>query len=165
MHARTFKSMVLSILLYCGGPLVSIGVALAERTWHMAWTSAAAAGLNVVLNVALIPPFGLLGASVSTLTAYLVSASLLYRLSQRAYPIPYDLRVPAVVSAAAAVALAVGLALDATASAATWLPGVTAAKAAVFLGVAAVSLRLAQVSVGDLLARIVALRPAGRPTG
>ena len=138
--------------------IVSVGIALTGRTWHMAWTSATAAGTNLVLNLLLIPTLGILGAAVSTLAAYAVSASLLYVVAQRSYPIPYPLPPVAFVAALSGAVLAGGLAVDATLAAAAWSPAVTAVKLLGFWIVALVGLRLSHVSARALLGRLATLR-------
>ena len=151
---------VLALALAVNGlyQVVSIGVALAEQTWHMAWTSAAAAVINVALNLLLIPAIGIPGAAASTLFAYSVSAALLYRVAQRAYPIPYELRAPALVAAAVAIVLAGGLTLDASVPGATWSPAVSGAKLLVLLAVGFAAQRLLGTSPRDLVTRMVSLR-------
>lgn len=72
--------------------IVSIGVTITKKTKHVGWTTACAAGLNVLLNMLLIPRFGVYGAAFSTSFSYLVSASLLYRVAQSLYPLPYQLK-------------------------------------------------------------------------
>jgi O-antigen/teichoic acid export membrane protein len=69
--------------------MLSIATLVARRTELVAVTSVVAAGVNLVANVLLIPPFGFLGAGVATLTAYLASAIGLWLVAQRVYPIPY----------------------------------------------------------------------------
>jgi O-antigen/teichoic acid export membrane protein len=95
-----------------------------------------------VLNLVLIPPLGLLGASISTLTAYATSAALLYLLAQRVYPVPYDLRPAAALVVAGGAVLAFGLAADGYTSATPWSPASTGVKAVAFLALAALAFRL-----------------------
>ncbi|MFB1066320.1 oligosaccharide flippase family protein [Natrinema sp. H-ect4] len=51
-----------------------------------------AAGVNIGLNLLLIPPFGITGAALSTLAAYLVLAIAVFVYSQRLNRVPYELR-------------------------------------------------------------------------
>ena len=77
--------------------VVSIGTNLAQRTGAVAWTAISAAIANVALNLTLIPLWGIVGAGLASLAANLVSTSLLYMVSQRYYPIPYQpLRILAI---------------------------------------------------------------------
>ncbi|MGA7729792.1 MAG: oligosaccharide flippase family protein [Chloroflexia bacterium] len=70
--------------------MVALGANLAQRTGVVAWTALSAAVTNVALNVALIPLWGMVGAGLASLAANLVSTSLVYMMSQRLYPIPYQ---------------------------------------------------------------------------
>ncbi len=70
--------------------IVSIGSNIAKRTANIGWTTVVAAACNIGLNYALIPWLGFLGAAIATFSANLLSAALLYVLSQRCYPVPYE---------------------------------------------------------------------------
>jgi O-antigen/teichoic acid export membrane protein len=69
--------------------VVAIGVNLAQRTGPVAWTALSAAVTNVVLNLALIPVWGIVGAGLASLAANLVSTTLVFVMSQRLHPLPY----------------------------------------------------------------------------
>ena len=62
--------------------------------------------MNVALNLALIPPYGMIGAALATVAAYTTMAVGMAWWSQRIYPVPYQWRRVAT-AALAAVALAV----------------------------------------------------------
>lgn len=53
---------------------------------------AAVAGLiaNVALNLLLVPPLGIVGAGIALVASYLVVLSLMYGLTQRLFPVPYE---------------------------------------------------------------------------
>src|SRR6266571_4676419 len=57
---------------YAGYTVLSIGVGRARATQFNWVISGAAAVVNVVLNVILIPPYGMMGAAVATAAAYVV---------------------------------------------------------------------------------------------
>jgi O-antigen/teichoic acid export membrane protein len=63
---------------------------LVKRTGRIAPITFAAAILNVVLNVALVPSFGIIGAAWATLGAYLFFASATYVLGRALYPLRVD---------------------------------------------------------------------------
>ncbi|MBI4092658.1 MAG: oligosaccharide flippase family protein [Candidatus Kerfeldbacteria bacterium] len=88
--ARVVGWICLGLLAYGSYYIVSIGVAISKKTSHLAWTTAAAAILNIVLNFILIPPYGMVGAAIATLLSYVASAWLLYKVSQKYYPIPFE---------------------------------------------------------------------------
>jgi len=45
---------------------------------------------NVALNVALVPPFGIVGAGIALVASYLVVVGLMYVFTQRLFPVPYE---------------------------------------------------------------------------
>ena len=70
--------------------------------------TAAALVANVALNLALVPPFGIVGAGVALVCSYLVVLALMYGFTQRLFPVPYQwARLTHVVLAAAGL-IAVG---------------------------------------------------------
>jgi O-antigen/teichoic acid export membrane protein len=69
--------------------LTSIGVGIEKRTRYYPVITGTAAVSNVVLNLVLVPPFGMMGAAWATLLSYAVMAAGGFRFSQRLYPIPF----------------------------------------------------------------------------
>lgn len=63
-----------------------------KKTGYIPLVIGSAAVLNVLLNLVLIPPYGMMGASVATVLAYLWSAGLAYMLVQKYYPIQYEVK-------------------------------------------------------------------------
>ena len=100
--------LVMSIVLWGIANLVLFGIGLMRRTGYVAAFTTLAAAVNIGLNFALIPPFGIVGASIANLIAYLVLVLTYYRTSQRLYPTPYTLSKPLKVLAVGAVAMGVG---------------------------------------------------------
>jgi O-antigen/teichoic acid export membrane protein len=45
---------------------------------------------NVALNLALVPPLGIVGAGLALVASYLVVVALMYVLTQRLFPVPYQ---------------------------------------------------------------------------
>lgn len=91
--------------------VVMIGLLIEKKLAQAAWMTTAAAALNTLLNILLIPTLGVLGAALATAVAYLASALLMAIRAQRVHPFPYEWRK---VGAAFAVYLALagaGLAL------------------------------------------------------
>lgn len=70
-------------------PVVGIGMTLTGRTGWLALHSAAAALLNIGLNVLLIPSEGARGAAVATLVAYAYLTLALLLTCQRLWRVPY----------------------------------------------------------------------------
>ena len=93
--------------------VVVIGVGRARRTQFNWVVTGAAAGVNVALNLILIPRYGMMGAAVATIAAYATMFAGMSWWAQRIYPVPYQWR-RVVTAAAVGVALVVaGKLLDA----------------------------------------------------
>jgi len=91
---------------YAAYTVLAIGSGRARRT-QLNWViSGAAAAVNVGLNFALIPPYGMVGAAISTVAAYLVLFGGMVVYAQRVYPVAYQWR-RVVTAAGAAVGLTV----------------------------------------------------------
>jgi O-antigen/teichoic acid export membrane protein len=69
--------------------LAVTGVGVAKETGSMPWLALAAATANVLLNLALLPRLGPMGAAYSTIVAYTILTLGSLWFSQRAYAIPY----------------------------------------------------------------------------
>ncbi len=52
--------------------------------------TAAALVANVVLNLLLVPPLGIVGAGLALVASYLVVLALMYVFTQRLFPVPYE---------------------------------------------------------------------------
>jgi O-antigen/teichoic acid export membrane protein len=77
----------------------------------------AAAAANIVLNLALIPPYGIVGAALASAAGYTVLAGLYYWAAQRVYPTPFEpLKVLTILVLAVAAAFAAALPLDGVAA-------------------------------------------------
>jgi O-antigen/teichoic acid export membrane protein len=93
--------------IYAGYTVLAIGSGRARRTqlnWVVTGFGAAA---NVALNFWLIPAYGMVGAAISTLAAYLALFVGMALYAQRVYPVPYQWRrVVTVVGVAVALNVA-----------------------------------------------------------
>jgi O-antigen/teichoic acid export membrane protein len=87
--------------------VVSIGVGRIKRTQYMWVVTLAGALVNLALNLALIPTYGMMGAAVATLAAFVVMSGGIAWWSQRIYPVPYQWR-RVLTAGLAGVALVVG---------------------------------------------------------
>jgi O-antigen/teichoic acid export membrane protein len=66
----------------------------------------AALVVNIGLNLALVPPLGIVGAGIALVASYLVVLALMYGFTQRLFPVPYEwLRLARVVLIATALVL------------------------------------------------------------
>jgi O-antigen/teichoic acid export membrane protein len=85
-----------------------VGVYLEKKTKYLPYATGAGALVNVVVNFALIPKYGITGAAIATLLSYVVMAIGIYFPSQRLYHVSYEWgRLARVTLAACAVVVAV----------------------------------------------------------
>jgi O-antigen/teichoic acid export membrane protein len=105
---RVVGLLTMSVVFWGIANLVLFGIGLMRRTRHVATFTAAALAMNVALNFALIPLWGIVGASLANLIAYVFLAVAYYRKSQELYPTAYSLDKPGKVILAGAFAMAVG---------------------------------------------------------
>jgi O-antigen/teichoic acid export membrane protein len=89
-----------------------IGTHRARRTRSNWVVTGAGALANVALNVALIPPFGRMGAAVATLATYVAIFVLMAWRAQRLYHVPYQWRRIAQIVVVAVGVTVLGKALD-----------------------------------------------------
>jgi O-antigen/teichoic acid export membrane protein len=98
---------------YAGYTVLAIGIGRARRTQFNWVVTGAAALLNVGLNFALIPPYGMMGAAISTIAAYVAMFLGMMFNAQRVWPVPYQWRRVVTLSAVAAALLILGKAVSA----------------------------------------------------
>ncbi|MEO5761277.1 MAG: oligosaccharide flippase family protein [Vicinamibacteria bacterium] len=80
--------VILAFLLQGYFLLSSIGITIAKEARYYPLITACAATINITLNVALIPYYGIMGSAWATVAGYLVMVVLGSRASNRLYPIP-----------------------------------------------------------------------------
>ncbi len=97
---------------YAGYTVVAIGIGRARQTQFNWIVSGIAAAVNVGLNVALIPPYGMIGAAISTAAAYLVLFLGMVLNSHRVYPVEYQWRRVLTLTGAAIALTVLGSVLD-----------------------------------------------------
>lgn len=89
-------SLIVNLLGPNGATLVAIG-----KTRFLMWASIAAAGINVILNIALIPQWGIVGAAIATATSLALHCIIkhvkVHRLL-RVNPLTKKLLKPAIIS-------------------------------------------------------------------
>ncbi len=104
--SRVVGVLAFSTVAFAGYVVISIGIGRARRTQFNWVITGVAAVANIGLNLALIPPYGMMGAAVATVVAYAVMFAGMAWWSQRIYPVAYQWR-RVLTAAAAGVGLAV----------------------------------------------------------
>ena len=112
---------------YGASAVLITGIALARRTLYVAFLATIAGAANIVLNLALIPPFGIVGAALASAGGYGVLALLYYWAAQRVYPTPFEpVKVLTILALAIAVSFAALLPVDGLAAAAVNVAAIAA---------------------------------------
>ncbi len=111
--SRVVGPLAFATVAYGAYIVIAIGVGRARRTQFNWVVTGAAAAVNVALNLALIPPYGMMGAAIATVAAYSTMAVGMAWWSQRIYPVPYQWRRVATAAVAAVGLAAIGKELDA----------------------------------------------------
>jgi O-antigen/teichoic acid export membrane protein len=103
--------------VYAGYTVLAIGSGRARKT-QLNWVVTGAGALaNIALNFWLVPRWGMVGAAISTLAAYVVLFAGMTLYAQRVYPVAYQWR-----RVVTAVGAAVGLTVLARAAGLTFVP-------------------------------------------
>lgn len=88
--ASVVPLVALGYLFYQMNYMIAFGLDLTGKTSYYAPIVGAAAAVNLALNFLLIPPFGMMGAAVSTALSYMVLPVTAYLIVRRLYPVPYE---------------------------------------------------------------------------
>jgi O-antigen/teichoic acid export membrane protein len=95
------------VTLYALYLVLSVAVGRTGRTIYNFPVTGAALAVNIVLNLVLIPPYGIVGAGVALVVAYLVMVALMYGVTRRLFPLALEWgRIGRIVAHAAAVSAA-----------------------------------------------------------
>jgi O-antigen/teichoic acid export membrane protein len=104
--SRVVAPLAFSGVAFAGYIVMAIGVGRARRTQFNWIVTGIGALVNVVLNIVLIPPYGMMGAAIATVAAYVVMFFGMVVNAQMVYRVPYQWRRVAT-AAGTAVALTV----------------------------------------------------------
>lgn len=81
-------ALALGLILQSSMQVTALGISLESKTYLFARLSWLAAALNLLLNLAMIPALGALGAAVATSLCYLFLTSAYLYYTQRLHPLP-----------------------------------------------------------------------------
>jgi O-antigen/teichoic acid export membrane protein len=101
--AQVIPILVLASLFQGFFLLSSVGISISKQARYYPMITAAAAGLNIGLNLWLVPRYGILAAAWTTVAGYALMALMGAAISRRLYPIP--VQWPRIVRAFIAAAL------------------------------------------------------------
>ena len=91
--------------------LTSIGLNITKRTQYYPVATISAAAVNIGLNLALVPRYGMMGAAWANGAAYALQAVVAFGFSQRFYPVQYEYARVVRIGAAALIAFLAGRAI------------------------------------------------------
>ena len=106
--SRVVGPLAFAAVAFAGYIVVAIGVGRAKRTQFNWVVTGAAAAVNIVLNLLLIPPYGMMGAAIATVAAYSTMFVGMIWWSQQIYPVPYQWRRVVIATAAGIVLVTAG---------------------------------------------------------
>jgi O-antigen/teichoic acid export membrane protein len=90
----------------------SVYPSVSNKSYHLMFSELIAFLINVLLNIILIPHFGIIGAALSTAIGFLSGASYLFTISRKKIKIEYRLKELLVIIISAIVCLLVGKELN-----------------------------------------------------
>lgn len=149
--AAAVGPLSLGFLGYASTAVTALSISLRKRTKYLALYSWVAAVLNVLLNLLLVPRWGMVAAGWSTAAAYLVLTVCYAVQGQRMWRIDYELRNAAVLGTITLAAVLLLPRLDAVAAAGPALIGLKLACCLAYLGLLAIFGVLDLRAVGSLL--------------
>ena len=86
--ALVLAALALGLILQSSMQVTALGISIENKTYLFARLSWLAAALNLLLNLAMIPALGALGAAVATSLCYLFLTSAYLYYTQRLHPLP-----------------------------------------------------------------------------
>jgi O-antigen/teichoic acid export membrane protein len=104
--------LAFGVAAFGGYVVVQIGTGRARRTRANWIVTGAAAALNVALNLALIPPYGRMGAAIATVTSYTFLFVAMAWRAHAVFPVSYQWRRVTTVAVAAVGLTVAGKVLD-----------------------------------------------------
>jgi len=90
--AAVVPVIMLAVSVGCLGYIFQTGVLFEKTTGKLVKVSAIEAGTLIMLDLALIPSFGYMGAATATVGSALAHLVAIYVVSQRLYPVRFDYR-------------------------------------------------------------------------
>ncbi len=110
--ARVVPLTAFAITALGGYMVVSIGIGRARKTQFNWVVTGVAAAIDIALNLALVPSYGMIGAAIAGAAAYASMFALMSVHAQRIYPVPYQWRRVAMAIGTAVGLTILGKALD-----------------------------------------------------
>jgi len=71
--------------------VIQIGILIKKKTHYLPFISGFVAIINILLNILLIPRYGMMGAATATLISFIILPITSFRVAQKIYPIQYEI--------------------------------------------------------------------------
>jgi len=84
--------LVIGLLLHGFQASINLGMFIKNKMKYAPIIVIVAAVSNIVFCAILVPPYGMMGASVATMLAYIIQLVMSFMINQRIYPIPFEYR-------------------------------------------------------------------------
>jgi O-antigen/teichoic acid export membrane protein len=120
-----------SSVAWGAGEIVGIGYSIAKRTYHITISTALGALVSIILNLVLIPKWGITGAAIATMSGNLVILVYHYWAGQRYFFVSYEFSRLFKLVSIATVTIAIGAFIDR--GLASWSPRILFYKIALFV--------------------------------
>ncbi len=88
----TLRDLMFAQTLYAMAVIVGYGINFAKKSKYLLYAMMAGSTVNVILNLAFIPHYGIYAAAATTLMGYVVDFAIIYYFSEKLYPCDYGLK-------------------------------------------------------------------------
>jgi O-antigen/teichoic acid export membrane protein len=88
----SLRDMMFAQLIYGLSTITSYGIYFEKKSKYAFFSAAAAAAVNLGLNIWLIPQYGFEAAAATTLVGYIILFSMNYIAAQKLYPCPFGIK-------------------------------------------------------------------------
>jgi O-antigen/teichoic acid export membrane protein len=82
--------LAFAAVLDSANPVLNVGISLKRKNAVNPLIVISSALVNIIFNLILIPPFGMMGATIATVISYITMCMTRYFVSNRLMPIPYE---------------------------------------------------------------------------
>ena len=89
VHNYLIGFLTLPIIFHGMYSIIAVGFNITKKTYFIAFGTFFAALLNIVIDIFLIPVFGLIGATAGTVFGYFFAIIFIYIISRKIYSIPF----------------------------------------------------------------------------
>ncbi len=89
---KVISLLLLGVIFFGIAGVIITGISLRKKTEFVAFSVIIAAFVNIILNILLIPKWGMIGAATATAISYFTLSCFYYIFAQKFYPIDYEIK-------------------------------------------------------------------------